>query len=630
MSHLKILNQGELIQQLSLEPGKEYILGRSSTCDVVLDANRSISRQHLKISMSGSDWKVQSLSKVGELFYEGSLVESVDLQGRKSFSVPPYEFQFEQEIHLQSPIQNPIQAYTAEANSESFSDRTQIGVMQATAFLTAQGPDGTNSKLFQLEGNSWVAGRDISCALFLDDSKFSRQHFELSCQQGVYRVKDLGSSNGTKLNGQLISSSDWTQLVSGDVLSVVDWNLQFELRDNSFNEKLQELAPEFRSPMVYQSSGPAMQQHSAPPPPFYGPPMGVVTNEGTAKNTNWVRIAIVAVLFLGGAMYLMDSPDSETPLAQAPAERNAFEKLKPEQQQYIKDTYRLADRLFKEGRYEMARQEITKIHELVPYFEESKNLEKLADVAIQTLIDQKRAESREKEQAEMEEKIQATVALCDKLVVSNVDSKKLEECLSPIIVLNPDHEAIASLRARADQLISDRLARNEQKAEYQSLVRRQSSLFTAAENLNKSGKALEAIKAYSRVVSSRLPDPQNLKSKAQRQIASIQQKLSDQQSRFEAEAESSFKSGDIKTAVQKIKKALAVNPENEVLKGRMSTMLGELKKQMQTLYQEGVLEESVGEVDTAKAKWKKIIETSLPEEDYYKKARSKLKKYGIE
>jgi hypothetical protein len=51
---------------------------------------------------------------------------------------------------------------------------------------------------------------------------------------------------------------------------------------------------------------------------------------------------------------------------------------------------------------------------------------------------------------------------------------------------------------------------------------------------------------------------------------------------------------------------------------------------MQALYQEGILEESVGEVETAKTKWKKIIDQSLPDEDYYKKAKMKLKKYGIE
>ena len=96
------------------------------------------------------------------------------------------------------------------------------------------------------------------------------------------------------------------------------------------------------------------------------------------------------------------------------------------------------------------------------------------------------------------------------------------------------------------------------------------------------------------------------------------------------QADDAVKKGDLKTAISVLKKAIEINPDNETLKGRVNSHLGELKKQMQVLYQEGVLEESVGEVETAKTKWKKIIELSLPEEDYYKKARTKIKKYEAE
>ena len=50
---------------------------------------------------------------------------------------------------------------------------------------------------------------------------------------------------------------------------------------------------------------------------------------------------------------------------------------------------------------------------------------------------------------------------------------------------------------------------------------------------------------------------------------------------------------------------------------------------MQTIYQESILEEGVGEVEAAKVKWKKILEQSIPEEEYFKKAKIKLKKYGV-
>jgi tetratricopeptide (TPR) repeat protein len=278
----------------------------------------------------------------------------------------------------------------------------------------------------------------------------------------------------------------------------------------------------------------------------------------------------------------------------------------------------------------MARQEVTKIHQLVPVYEESKNLEKLAEVAIQTQLDQQRAEAQEKEKAEMDEKIRRTVAQCRTKISSKIEMKTIDDCLSPVIALNPEHADILALKSQVDQIIAARLQSQEKQAEYQALLRRQKGLFDKAVALKQAGKPLEALVAYDDVVKSKLPDPQNYKLQSKQEIASIQQDLATKQGELEKTANDQSKAGNLKGAITTLKQAIEINPENEVLKGRVNSMLGELKKQMQVLYQEGVLEESVGEVETAKTKWKKIIEQSLPEEDYYKKARSKIKKYEAE
>jgi tetratricopeptide (TPR) repeat protein len=349
------------------------------------------------------------------------------------------------------------------------------------------------------------------------------------------------------------------------------------------------------------------------------------------KKMNWVRL-LIGLILIGGAVtyFLGDGSETPVPVAQTKKTATPFDKLTPQQQQYVRDTYRLADRLFKEGRYEMARQEVTKIHQLVPVYEESKNLEKLAEVAIQTQLDQQRAEAQEKEKAEMDEKIRRTVAQCRTKISSKIEMKTIDDCLSPVIALNPEHADILALKSQVDQIIAARLQSQEKQAEYQALLRRQKGLFDKAVALKQAGKPLEALVAYDDVVKSKLPDPQNYKLQSKQEIASIQQDLATKQGELEKTANDQSKAGNLKGAITTLKQAIEINPENEVLKGRVNSMLGELKKQMQVLYQEGVLEESVGEVETAKTKWKKIIEQSLPEEDYYKKARSKIKKYEAE
>jgi Tfp pilus assembly protein FimV len=86
-------------------------------------------------------------------------------------------------------------------------------------------------------------------------------------------------------------------------------------------------------------------------------------------------------------------------------------------------------------------------------------------------------------------------------------------------------------------------------------------------------------------------------------------------------------SGDLKGAYSLLMKTIQQEPENDELRMKQQQILNELKRKMQSTFQEAILEENIGEVDSARAKWKKILENSVPDEDYYKKAKQKLKKY---
>jgi len=65
---------------------------------------------------------------------------------------------------------------------------------------------------------SMVIGRSSSCDLVLRDSEASRRHAEMRRDDQGLRVRDLGSTNGTRVNGIVIA--DWTTLVTGDVVSI--------------------------------------------------------------------------------------------------------------------------------------------------------------------------------------------------------------------------------------------------------------------------------------------------------------------------------------------------------------------------------------------------------------------------
>ena len=65
--------------------------------------------------------------------------------------------------------------------------------------VVVHGPD--HGKSFDINGDSLVIGRDPSCDVSLRDPGISRQHARLELKGNQYILKDLGSSNGTCING---------------------------------------------------------------------------------------------------------------------------------------------------------------------------------------------------------------------------------------------------------------------------------------------------------------------------------------------------------------------------------------------------------------------------------------------
>ncbi|MFH1422528.1 MAG: protein kinase [Planctomycetota bacterium] len=69
-----------------------------------------------------------------------------------------------------------------------------------------------------------ILGRKNTCSIIIDDGKTSREHTRIFQENGVYYVEDLGSSNGTCLNGVKITKSP---LVFGDRIKIGDTVLVF-------------------------------------------------------------------------------------------------------------------------------------------------------------------------------------------------------------------------------------------------------------------------------------------------------------------------------------------------------------------------------------------------------------------
>lgn len=83
-------------------------------------------------------------------------------------------------------------------------------------FVMRSGP--TPGETFPLEGDQLVIGRDSANAIAINDAEISRKHARLNFQGGKYVIEDMGSTNGTFVNGQRLAGP--VVLKPGDVVSL--------------------------------------------------------------------------------------------------------------------------------------------------------------------------------------------------------------------------------------------------------------------------------------------------------------------------------------------------------------------------------------------------------------------------
>src|SRR3954451_20193495 len=84
---------------------------------------------------------------------------------------------------------------------------------------------------FSLEDSEYVAGRATDNPICIQDSSVSRKHIMLRRVGSGWTVSDLGSGNGTLVNGESIT--DETVLANGDVVTMGDTEVTFSDAANS-------------------------------------------------------------------------------------------------------------------------------------------------------------------------------------------------------------------------------------------------------------------------------------------------------------------------------------------------------------------------------------------------------------
>ncbi|MFZ4402943.1 MAG: FHA domain-containing protein [Pseudobdellovibrionaceae bacterium] len=634
MALLQLRQDGQVLKEILLQQNQHYIVGRKSDCDIVLESHQGISREHLKILFEDHHWVAEVLSKYGDIYLNGQPTKKILLEHGSRFLVPPYEFYF---LFSQAelPVVQTSSLSTAQVDQEEktlvFSSG-QYGVL----ILLDDKQENTLSK-YELKGSDqWLCGRDHQCEVCIAHPMISRRQFEIKKIAEDFFITDLGSVNGTLLNGKTVSVVDPTSIKSGDIISIKDVHLRFEMHDGQFQSRLMNVQQQVPSvlqalPGEVSNFDPVAFQNTA------AMPNSIVTKE---KKFDFIKhrpkLIVGAVLILLFAFIFSDNSSSNTvsKAPQATLNQDPLALLEPEKKAMIQRTYELSKNYYIQGKYRMAKEEILKIKEHIPDYLDIAEIDKMASEALAIEEQNRRIVEIEKAKAEGEEKIQQQLKICKSKVRPQITMEEIESCLNPVLQFNPEHPDILHLKQNVENLVSLRLAKEVQKQAYQDQVQKLKSLYKKAEVLQSKNNPLEAIKIYQQVQKTGLPDPSGLKQKAQRQIASLKKQVNDKTASYQSKALQMYNSQNLKGAILALRQAKTVDPNNPDLQEKIDQYMIELRKQMMVLYQEGILEESFGNVEGseskpgAKDKWKKIMILDVTDGEYYKKAYLKLKKYG--
>lgn len=178
-------------------------------------------------------------------------------------------------------------------------------------------------QVFHLDAQSLIIGRDPMCDITINDPEISRQHARLSRTDDGFQIEDLGSTNGTFVNGQRLASEpvalqpgqainmgSGVRLVyelagtpQANIDTMVDEDAPWagmssapSLASTESPEAQPDPSPGFSAPPTYPS-----YQHATPPPPYqavsdldYAP----LVPPGESANKNRRNLTIVAVALL--------------------------------------------------------------------------------------------------------------------------------------------------------------------------------------------------------------------------------------------------------------------------------------------------------------------------------------------
>lgn len=542
-------------------------------------------------------------------------------------------------------------------------------------------PQGTATpNVVEIGDQEIVIGRSRACTVVLSGKKCSRRNTVIKRDGAKFKITDLDSVNGTFVNGKKIKESE---LAGDDLIQIGEVSFHIRIIDSNYAEEAKnasypavpeeaaEQPPEGNAGLPFEWQPQEEQASPDGSPPMEWTPQvsvdgGPATNHGIPLTAGasasgkpktlmeryralpqWKQmiVGVIALAFVW--WFLEDEPEMTVPAPQKanvaavkPAGGNAqqaatdpgkpvppsFERLPAEQKRFIETQHQLAFDLYRGKDYDKAVFEIRKIFALVPDYKDAKEIERYA------LEGKKKLEVLEEERRKKEEeiRIRTQVAEMEAKIRALMGKKKHDAAVKlfpEILALDPENQNVAKWQGEIEAFEIERREKEERRQLQLAINREAWELYGKALELFKASEYQAARKGFQKVLKRR-PDDQKLLKLSEEKVAECWGIRQRELQVMLEDARSKESAGETSRAYALYEKISVEDPTHAVeAEAGMKRIQTGIDDRAKITYTEAVLAESFSDFETAKTRFKEIIQTTPENNLYYQRAKGKLARY---
>lgn len=173
-----------------------------------------------------ADKREERVNQAAELTSEGSAASRFrNLHLESEHSEPPFIQHQAEAVAATSELirQDAVAEATVNLQNLAGSNVTGAGSIVPSFYLERKSGDGDKHERMDVHGASFVIGRSADIVQWVDTATgVSRAHVELSRNKSGYVIKDLGSVNGTILQGDILAPYKEYPLADGDTFTLAE------------------------------------------------------------------------------------------------------------------------------------------------------------------------------------------------------------------------------------------------------------------------------------------------------------------------------------------------------------------------------------------------------------------------